>query len=139
VSGLWNVDQSAEADGLPTRNGLDSGRGYWRRCCKKMRRPGFSWIVSLLLLLAQHGAVLHELSHLDHSHATGTVLRERAQPLESGLCLTCEAFSQVTNPATAAALHVPLAPAALIPGPDPLYSIVAANAPTPRSRGPPQV
>jgi len=104
-----------------------------------MRRSGFSWIVSLLLLLAQHGAVLHELSHLDHAHTTGTTLHEDAQRLESGLCLTCEAFSQVTNPATAAALHLPLAPATLIPGPDPRYSVVAANAPRPRSRGPPQV
>lgn len=105
-----------------------------------MRRPGFSWIVSLLLLLAQHGALLHELSHLDRAHpAAGTTLRESAHGLESGLCLTCEAFSQVTNPATAGTLHLPLAPAALIPSPDPLYSIVAADAPTPRSRGPPQV
>ena len=104
-----------------------------------MRRSGFSWIVSLLLLLAQHGALLHELSHLDHAHTAGTTLHESAQRLESGLCLTCEAFSQVTNPATTAALHLPLAPAGLIPGPDPLYSIVAATAPTPRSRGPPRV
>jgi hypothetical protein len=134
-----NVDQSAEADGLETRNGLDSGPGCWRRCCKKMRRSSFSWIVSLLLLLAQHGAVLHELSHLDRSHATGTALRDDAQRPESGLCLTCEAFSQVTNPAAGASLHLPLAPAALIPSADPLYSIIAATAPTPRSRGPPQV
>jgi hypothetical protein len=104
-----------------------------------MRRTGFSWIVSLLLLLAQHGALLHELSHLDHAHTTGTALRGGAQRLESGLCLTCEAFSQVTNPAATAALHLPLARAAPIPSADPLYSIVAATAPTPRSRGPPQV
>jgi hypothetical protein len=103
-----------------------------------MRRPGFSWIVSLLLLLAQHGAVLHEISHLDRVHTDGTTLREAGHGLESALCLTCEAFSQVTNPATVGALHLPLAPAALIPTPDPLYSIVAARAPTPRSRGPPQ-
>ena len=66
-------------------------------------------------------------------------LRERNNNLNRGLCLTCEAFSQVTNPATAASLHLPLAPAALIPSADPLYSIIAATAPTPRSRGPPQV
>jgi hypothetical protein len=104
-----------------------------------MRRSGFSWIVSLLLLLAQHGAVLHELSHLNPVHTAGTTLRESGHGLESGLCLTCEAFSQVTNPAAAPALHLPLAPAALIPGPDPRFDVVAANAPTPRSRGPPQV
>jgi len=105
-----------------------------------MRRLCFSWVVSLLLLLAQHGALLHELSHLVGEATTnGATLRAPAQALESGICLTCEAFSQVTHPATAAALHVPLAAAALIASPDPCYAIVAANGPTPRSRSPPQV
>jgi len=105
-----------------------------------MRRRYFSWVVSLLLLLAQHGALLHELGHFGHgAQPNGAALSPQAQSLESGQCLTCQAFSQVTNPATAAALHVPLSPAALIPPPDPRFSVVAANAPTPRSRGPPQV
>jgi hypothetical protein len=103
-----------------------------------MRRQYFSWLISLLLVLAQHGALLHELGHLEHAPTAGTTLKESGQPLESALCLTCQAFSQVTNPATAGAPHLPLAPAALIRTPDPHYSIVAANAPTPRSRGPPQ-
>jgi len=105
-----------------------------------MRRLCFSWVVSLLLLLAQHGALLHELSHFSHgAQSSGATLQQDGQSLESGLCLTCQAFSQVTNPAAAAALHVPLAPAALIATPDPRFAIVAANAPTPRSRGPPHV
>jgi hypothetical protein len=105
-----------------------------------MRRLGLSWMVSLLLLLAQHGALLHELSHFSRdTHTAGATLRQDSRPLESGPCLTCEAFSQVTNPATAGAAHVPLCPPALIPAPDPCYAVVAADAPTPRSRGPPQV
>jgi hypothetical protein len=105
-----------------------------------MRRLSISWLASLLLLLAQHGALLHELSH--HAHGTqtaGATLTGDGQALEGGLCLTCEAFSHVTNPATAGAPHVPLSPPAVVPSLDPSYAVVAANAPTPRSRGPPQV
>lgn len=105
-----------------------------------MRRQCFSWVVSLLLLLAQHGALLHELSHFSHdTHSAGATVGQDSRPLESGLCLTCEAFSQVTNPATTGAAHVPLCPPALIPSPDPCVGVVMAHAPTPRSRGPPQV
>lgn len=105
-----------------------------------MHRLGLSWLASLLLLIAQHGALLHELSH--HTHGTqtgGATLTRGGQALENGLCLTCEAFSQVTNPATAGVAHVPLSPPPVIRSPDPSYAVVAANAPTPRSRGPPQV
>jgi hypothetical protein len=105
-----------------------------------MRRLSLSWLASLLLLLAQHGALLHELSHLARGTQTaGATLAGNGHSLEGGLCLTCEAFSQVTNPASAAATCVPLSPPAVIPTPDPSYAVVAANAPTPRSRGPPQV
>jgi len=97
-------------------------------------------MVSLLLLLAQHGALLHGLSHHGHGTQTaGTTLQADGQPLEGGLCLTCEAFSQVTNPGTAGAAHVPLCPPALTPSPDPCVGVVTAHALTPRSRGPPQV
>ena len=103
-------------------------------------RLRLSWLVSLLLVLAQHGALLHELGHLSRgTAAAGTALQPHPGALESGACLTCEAFSQVANPATAGAAHVPASPAALIPTPAPRYAIVAADAPTPRSRGPPQV
>jgi hypothetical protein len=105
-----------------------------------MCRVGLSWLASLLLLIAQHGALLHELSH--HAHGTpssAATLTGKHQALEDGLCLTCEAFSQVINPATAGAVHIPLCPAAVIPPPDPSYVVVAAYPPTPRSRGPPQV
>jgi hypothetical protein len=32
-----------------------------------MRRPSIAWLLSLLLVFAQQGAVLHELGHLSHS------------------------------------------------------------------------
>jgi hypothetical protein len=103
-----------------------------------MRRVYFSWVVSLLLVLAQHGALLHELSHLHHA---GVPAGASLQPdlTDDGPCLTCEAFAQVASPAAGRAATPAVAPAALIPAPAPSYAVVAANAPTPRSRGPPQV
>lgn len=105
-----------------------------------MRRAGLSWVLSLLLVLAQHGAVLHELAHLSQNpHTQGTALRAHAQPLDQGVCFTCEAFAQVTNPASSAAVSQPVCPATFLPTSDPCFRIVGVDTPTPRSRGPPQV
>lgn len=105
-----------------------------------MRRLCLSWVLSLSLLFAQHGAVLHELSHLTHAgHSAGAVLGAQLQPAASGLCSTCEAFAQIANPASAAATDLAVCPAALIPAPEPRFTLVGADAPSPRSRGPPQV
>ena len=42
-----------------------------------VRRSTLSWLLSLLLVLVQQGAVLHELSHLSHCDPTGgTTLRD---------------------------------------------------------------
>jgi hypothetical protein len=108
-----------------------------------MRRLCLSWVLSLSLLLAQHGALLHELSHLTHAgHSAGaalsTELSAALQPAEGGLCPTCEAFAQIANPAAAGATDLAVCLAALIPAPDPRFTIVGTDAPTPRSRGPPQ-
>ena len=105
-----------------------------------MHRRSLSWVLSLLLLLAQHGAVLHELSHLSHGTSThGGMLDQRDQLPDNGSCPTCQAFSQVANPATASTLVLALCATAFIPAPEPSYAIVGAEIPTPRSRGPPQV
>jgi hypothetical protein len=105
-----------------------------------MRRSSLSWLLSLLLVLVQHGAVVHELGHLSHAErASGPVLRADVQPLERGLCLTCEAFAQIANPAAAGASAVAVCPAALLPTRDPCYAVIGADTPAPRSRGPPQV
>lgn len=94
----------------------------------------------LLLVFAQYGAVLHELGHLSQGQRSeGATLRADAQLLENGVCLTCEAFAQVANPAAGGAPSLAACPAAVIPAPEPCYIVVGADAPTPRSRGPPQV
>jgi len=105
-----------------------------------MRRLSFTWLLALLLVFAQHGAVLHELGHLSHGDgASGTTLRADLHAPDGGLCLTCEAFAQVANPAAAGASDVAVCPAALLPTRDPCYAVVGADTPAPRSRGPPQV
>jgi hypothetical protein len=105
-----------------------------------MRRSSLSWLLSLLLVLVQHGAVLHELGHLSHGERTaGTTLRADPGPLDRGPCLTCEAFAQIANPAAAGAADVAVCPAALLPTRDPCYAVIGADTPAPRSRGPPQV
>ena len=102
-----------------------------------MRRLSLPWILSLLLVFAQQGGVLHELGHLSHDgHSSGPALAPQ-QPADA-LCATCEAFAQVANPASGTASSLAASAAAYFPPPAPVYAIVAADDPTPRSRGPPQ-
>ena len=90
--------------------------------------------LSLLLLVAQQGAVLHELSHV-RSVANAEVHVDTSQPAK--ICELCLAFSQLSNP-VAPSVHVPLTARAVTEAtPEPLYSAIAAAIPTPRSRGPP--
>jgi hypothetical protein len=97
-------------------------------------------LLALLLVLDQQGALLHELSHLQHSAgASGVTLHAAEHPADDLRCPTCEAFAQIANPASGAVHAVPVCPAAFLPTPDPCYSIAGALAPTPRSRGPPRV
>lgn len=102
-----------------------------------MRRLSLPWVLSLLLVFAQHGAVLHELGHLSHDRGSAPALRADLH-LGDGPCATCEAFAQVANPASGAAGTLAASAALYLPTPDPVYAIVAADTPTPRSRGPPQ-
>ena len=105
-----------------------------------MRRSSFSWLLSVLLVLVQHGAVLHGLSHLRHvEQESGTTVRAELQALEGGACLTCEAYAQIVNPVAAGGGSPVVCPADLLPTPEPSYRIIGADAPTPRNRGPPQV
>ena len=103
-----------------------------------LRRSSFAWLLSLLLVFAQHGAVLHELGHLSQGgHDAGATLRADQQPAGGAACQACEAYAQVANPAASGPLSVPLDPAAFIRTPDPCYTIAGTESPTPRSRGPP--
>jgi hypothetical protein len=106
-----------------------------------MDRPRLALILPLLalLLVAQQGAMLHELSHLRADRrAVAVHVSDNAVPSDSGRCLACEAFAQIAHPAAGFALVIAAAPAATPAAPDPLFSVIGASAPTPRSRGPPQ-
>ena len=102
-----------------------------------MRRLSFPWVLSLLLVFAQNGAVLHELSHLSQGQHSGATLR--AEPLNGGAaCPTCESFAQVATPASGAAPSLAVCPTGLLPTPEPRAAFAGAHRLTPRSRGPPQ-
>jgi hypothetical protein len=103
-----------------------------------LRRLSLAWLLSLLLVFAQQGAVLHELGHLSQGgHDAGATLRAHPQPASGAACQTCEAYAQVANPAASGPTTVPLDPAAFIRTPDPSHTIAGTDSPTPRSRGPP--
>ena len=105
-----------------------------------MRRASLSWLLSLLLVLVQHGAVLHELGHLGQAgHSGGPALHTDLHAAGTAVCPTCEAYAQIANPVGASAHAVAVVPAALLRTPDPGYIIPVVDVPTPRSRGPPQV
>ena len=90
-------------------------------------------LLALLLVLDQQGALLHELGHLRHGAAAPAITLHADEHADGLACPTCEAFAQIANPASGT-----VCPAALLPTPDPCYSIAGALAPRPRSRGPPQ-
>ena len=91
--------------------------------------------LALLLVFAQQGAMLHELSHVYRTGAPA--LENDATLLDGKLCETCLAFAQAANPATGTMLMAPIVAVIRHVSPEPQYSIIAATAPAPRSRGPP--
>jgi hypothetical protein len=103
------------------------------------RRFPLAWVLSLLLVFVQHGAVLHELGHLSHAGSIGsTALAADPHALNGANCATCEGFAQIANPAAAGVPAVAVCPSGCLLTPDPRYAILATDSPTPRSRGPPQ-
>jgi hypothetical protein len=105
-----------------------------------MRRLSLAWVLSLLLVFAQQGAVLHGLSHLTHGSADhGGARLAQLQESDSASCPSCEAFAQVTNPAGANPIATTLCPARLLAAAASCHAFEGADALTPRSRGPPQV
>lgn len=102
-----------------------------------MRRLSLPWVLSLLLVFAQHGAVLHELGHLSRGES-GHAPAVRAQLPADTVCTLCEAFAQVATPASGAASTLAPSAAVYLPNPAPAYAVIAADTLTPRSRGPPQ-
>jgi hypothetical protein len=100
-----------------------------------MSRIRFVLALTLLLVFAQQGAMLHELSHV---YRTGAPALENDRTLLDGkMCETCLAFAQAANPANGTLVTAPIFAGIRHISPEPQYSIIATTAPTPRSRGPP--
>jgi hypothetical protein len=103
-----------------------------------MRRLSLAWVLSLLLVFAQQGAVLHGLGHLSHDATPTGAQLVQLQDSDSGSCPSCEAFAQVTNPAGGGATVPIICPARLLAVATGCHAFTGAYALTPRSRGPPQ-
>ncbi len=89
----------------------------------------------LLLLAAQQGAVVHELSHA--SGVGGSELKVTAGVADT-TCALCPAFAQVNTAAFSHSFHIPLlVRTALELSGQPLYALIDAAVPRPRNRGPP--
>jgi hypothetical protein len=104
-----------------------------------MRKLHISIIISLLLLLVQQGAVLHEMSHIVREGAAASALGASVQADNSldKTCALCLAFSQVANPAGNTVSTALFEPSSCAAGSNPFCSITPADVLNPRSRGPP--
>lgn len=92
----------------------------------------------LLLMVAQQGAVVHELSHV--SGASDGELRVQSNGAADTTCALCPAFEQVVTPAFSHSFHIPLLVRfALEVISEPRYLAIDAAVPRPRSRGPPSL
>lgn len=103
-----------------------------------MNRLRIALVLPFLLLLAEQGAWLHELSRTYYS---GRALHARVSQddglVDNSLCLTCQAFAQVANPVGGTLPSLAAPPTLYLPSPYSPRPVVGADAPTPRSRGPP--
>lgn len=101
-----------------------------------MRKLHISIGLALLLLLAQQGAVLHEVSHICR---VGTNVQEQlhAQTALEKSCELCLAFSQVANPAGNSVAPGQFEPSSCAARSLAARAAIPVDVPTPRSRGPP--
>ncbi len=91
----------------------------------------------MMLLLAQQGAWLHQLSHAAYTART-QVLAQQSSDADSGSpCPTCQAFGQVSFSASPTLPSATFLTPGYLPGDEPRFSIISAAQPVPRSRGPP--
>ncbi len=98
-------------------------------------RHVFKLLGVLLLISAQQGAVVHDLGHV--TGAYGTQPRAVAGVTDT-TCAQCPAFAQVNTPAFSHSFSIPLlVRTALSLRAEPLYAVIDAAVPSPRSRGPP--
>ena len=97
-------------------------------------------LLPLLMLLAQQGAWLHQLSHAAYSaqvrqvQAIGT-----DHVLDNDQCPTCQSFSQVSFTASPELPQLAFLAPFFLRSAEPQFIVLGVDRPTPRSRGPPSV
>ena len=101
-----------------------------------MRKLHISLGLALLLLTAQLGAVLHEVSHICRV-STNVHEQVHADTALEKMCDLCVAFSQVANPAGNSVAVAKFEPSSCAAEALRLCAVATADVPTPRSRGPP--
>jgi hypothetical protein len=89
-----------------------------------------------LLIVAQQGAVIHELSHLPGS--APDAVRLDSGGAAHAACALCAAYAQAATPALSHSIASPLLGRAMhVRGAVPFWAAADAAVPPPRSRGPP--
>jgi hypothetical protein len=101
-----------------------------------MRKLHISIALALLLLTAQLGAVLHEVSHICRV-GTNVQAQVHADTYLEKTCELCFAFSQVANPSGNTVGVAQFEPSSCAAGSPIPCAATPADVPTPRSRGPP--
>ena len=101
-----------------------------------MRKLYISLGLALLLLTAQLGAVLHEVSHICRV-GTNVQAQVHSDTYLEKTCELCFAFSQVANPVGNTVAVGLFEPSSCAAGARPPCAATPADIPTPRSRGPP--
>ncbi len=97
-------------------------------------------LLPLLLLLSQHGAWLHELSHAAYSANLHQVMVQQGNSAtEGGVCPSCQSFGQLGSALTGSHRIVVAPHLNDCPIPEPQYSQPNAQLPALRNRGPPHL
>jgi len=104
-----------------------------------IRRLTLSILMPFILLLTQHGALMHELSHWHPVTTAASPEPEvRALDVDHDICLTCLSFAQVGGLAKFEALAAPEADGLKYHfASEPVRSVAESSLPVARSRGPP--
>jgi hypothetical protein len=103
-----------------------------------IRRMRLCLLLPLLLVLAQHGAWLHELSHATYAASPHQAIVQQAEAsFENGVCPSCQSFGQLGS-ALASSIAAVFSPVShSCPQAQPQYAQPAPDLPAPRNRGPP--
>ena len=100
-----------------------------------MRKVSVSLGLWIVLLVGQHGAVLHELSHI--CRAGSVPVTVHANSIAERSCELCLGYSQLATPATHSVPVFMLERPASRIGTERPVAATPVDLPTPRSRGPP--